>query len=270
MPVTELGRLERLMLKKRIIPKFLIRGGRLVKGVRFHENFREAGNPVSTAKVYDAYGVDELMFVDIDATVEKREVSGEIIERVSEEVFMPFTVGGGIQTLDHIATLLRSGADKVSITSAAVNQPYFVRQAASYFGDQCIVVGLDYARLPDGRQRLFTHGGTVQTDFDPVETALRMQDEHTGEILLCSIDRDGTMSGYDLELIHKLSNKLDIPLIASSGCGTLDHCMQALEAGASAITISSMFLFSDHSPIKVRTYLSTNGAVVRSQQGSHS
>ncbi|MBS0308527.1 MAG: imidazole glycerol phosphate synthase subunit HisF [Proteobacteria bacterium] len=258
------------MLKKRIIPKFLIRGGRLVKGVRFHENFREAGNPVSTAKVYDSYGVDELMFVDIDATLEKRAVSGNIIERVSEEVFMPFTVGGGLQTLEQIAALLRSGADKVSITSAAVHQPDFVRTAASRFGDQCIVVGLDYARQPDGSMRLFTHGGTVATEFDPFDYALRMQDQHAGEILLCSIDRDGTMSGYDLDLIHRLSEKLDIPLIASSGAGTLAHCVDAFEAGASAITISSMFLFSDHSPIKVRTYLATNGVQVRSQKGSHS
>ncbi len=258
------------MLKKRIIPKFLIRGGRLVKGVRFHDNFREAGNPVSTAKVYDSYGVDELMFVDIDASLEKRAVSGNIIERVSEEVFMPFTVGGGLQTLEQIASLLRSGADKVSITSAAVHQPDFVRTAASRFGDQCIVVGLDYARQPDGSMRLFTHGGTVATELDPYDYALRMQDQHAGEILLCSIDRDGTMSGYDLELIHRLSEKLDIPLIASSGAGTLAHCVDAFEAGASAITISSMFLFSDHSPIKVRTYLATNGVQVRSQKGSHS
>jgi cyclase len=258
------------MLKKRIIPKFLIRGGRLVKGVGFHHNFREAGNPVSTARVYDAYGVDELMFLDIDATLEGRETTGSIIERVSEEVFMPFTVGGGIRTLEEIARLLRSGADKVSITSAAVEDPGFIRAAASRFGDQCIVVGLDYARGADGRLRLHTHGGTRPTDLDPVEFALRMQDSHAGEILLCSIDRDGTMSGYDLDMIHALAGRLDIPLIASSGCGTLAHCMEALQAGASAITVSSMFLFSDHSPIKVRTYLATNGVSVRSQQGSHS
>lgn len=258
------------MLKKRIIPKFLIRGGRLVKGVGFHGNFREAGNPVSTAKVYDAYGVDELMFLDIDASVEGRSTSGSIIERVSEEVFMPFTVGGGVNSLEHISALLRSGADKVSITSAAVENPAFVRQAASRFGDQCIVVGLDYARDEDGRQRLYTHGGRRATELDPVEQALRMQDAHAGEILLCSINRDGTMSGYDLELIHALSQRLEVPLIASSGAGSLQHCREALDAGASAITISSMFLFSDHSPIKVRTYLSTNGISVRSQRGSHS
>ena len=258
------------MGKKRIIPKFLIRGGRLVKAVRFHENYREAGNPVSTAKVYDAYGVDELLFLDIDATPEGRPASGSIIERVSEEVFMPFTVGGGISTLDQIAALLRSGADKISITTSAIENPRFVRQAASRFGDQCIVVGIDYKLLAGEGLRVFSHCGERLTSQTPVEWALRMQDQHAGEIMLCSIDRDGTMTGYDLELIADVASKLDVPLIASSGAGTLDHCRAALDAGASAITISSMFLFSDHSPIKVRSYLATNGVNVRAQKGSHS
>lgn len=258
------------MLKKRIIPKFLIRGGRLVKGVRFHENFREAGNPVSTAKVYDSYGVDELLFVDIDATPERRPASGSVIERVSEEVFMPFTVGGGIRNLDEIATLLRSGADKISITTAAIENPQFVRDAASRFGDQCIVVGIDYQRVEDGKFKVFSHCGHNQSVHEPLDWALRMQDSHAGEIMLCSIDRDGTMSGYDLDLIAQISDRLEIPIIASSGAGTLQHCRDAFEAGASAITISSMFLFSDHSPIKVRSYLATNGISVRSQKGSHS
>lgn len=258
------------MLKKRIIPKFLIRGGRLVKAVRFHENFREAGNPVSTAKVYDAYGVDELLFVDIDATPQGRSASGSIIERVSEEVFMPFTVGGGIRTVEQIAALLASGADKVGITTAAVEDPGFVRRAASRFGDQCIVVGIDYFLDESGVPRVVTHCGTCVTRLDVVDWAQRMQDEHAGEVMLCSIDRDGTMSGYDLNLISRVSERLDVPLIASSGAGTLQHCREALDAGASAITISSMFLFSDHSPIKVRTYLASNGVGVRSQKGSFS
>ena len=258
------------MLKKRIIPKFLIRNGRLVKGVRFHDNFREAGNPVSTAKVYDAYGVDELLFLDIDATPQGRPASGAVIERVSEEVFMPFTVGGGIRTLDQIASLLASGADKVCINTSAIENPAFVTQAASRFGDQCIVVGIDYKRIEGGQNRVISHCGHTQTDMDPVDWALRMQDAHAGEIMLCSVERDGTMDGYDVELIAKISQCLEVPLIASSGAGTLQHCQEALDAGASAITISSMFLFSDHSPIKVRTYLSTNGVSVRSQKGSHS
>lgn len=258
------------MLKKRIIPKFLIRGSRLVKGVRFHENFREAGNPVTTAKVYDAYGVDELLFVDIDATTEARVATGSIIERVSEEVFMPFTVGGGIRTLEQIAVLLRSGADKVCLTTVAIEDPDFVRRAAKRFGDQCIVVGIDYARGADGRDRVVSRCGTAPTDLDPFDWARRMQDAHAGEIMLCSIDRDGMMSGYDLDLIARTAGVLDVPLIASSGAGSLQDCKDALDAGASAITISSLFLFSDHSPIKVRTYLAGNGVSVRSQKGSHS
>lgn len=258
------------MLKKRIIPKFLIRNGRLVKGVRFHENFREAGNPVSTAKVYDSYGVDELMFVEIDATPQGRPATGSIIERVSEEVFMPFTVGGGVRSLEEIAALLASGADKVCINTAAIKTPAFVTQAALRFGDQCIVVGIDYQRQPGGDLRVVSHCGQSPTSLEPLEWAQRMQDAHAGEIMLCSIDRDGTMDGYDVDLIAQAAHLLDVPLIASSGAGTLQHCHDALEAGASAITISSMFLFSDHSPIKVRSYLATNGISVRSQKGSHS
>lgn len=258
------------MLKKRIIPKFLIRNGKLVKGVRFHDNFREAGNPVSTAKVYDSYGVDELLFVDIDATPQGRSAGGSIIERVSEEVFMPFTVGGGIRSLTQIADLLNSGADKVCINTGAVDNPAFIKEAASRFGNQCIVVGIDYQRLSDGTQRVVSHCGRKVSSHDPLEWALRMQDAHAGEIMLCSIDRDGTMEGYDVDLIGRVTERLEVPLIASSGAGTLQHCHDALSAGASAITISSMFLFSDHSPIKVRTYLASNGVSVRSQKGSHS
>lgn len=257
------------MLKKRIIPKFLVRGGRLVKGVRFFDNMREAGNPVSTAKVYDSYGVDEMIFVDIDATPEARVITSTIIERVSEEIFMPFTVGGGVTSLSQIEHLLKCGADKVSINSAAIADPAFVKQAASRFGDQCIVVSIDYREV-DGRRVVAGRCGHEVTDIDAADWALRMQDHHAGEILLTSIDRDGTMQGYDLEIIHRLSAQLNIPLIASSGAGSLAHCVQALDAGASAITISSMFIFSDHSPIKVRSYLASNGLHVRNQQGSRS
>lgn len=258
------------MLKKRIIPKFLIRGGRLVKMRRFTDDQREAGNPVSTAKVYDSYGVDELILVDIDATAESRLVTGSIIERVAEEVFVPLTAGGGVRTLAQIESLLKSGADKVSINAAAIDDPAFITQAASRFGDQCIVVSIDYRADEFGNQRVHGHGGTRPTGHDPVDFALRMQDLHAGEILMTSIDRDGSMSGYDLDMIHALADRLDIPLIASSGAGSLDDCKAALDAGASAITISSMFIFTDHSPIKVRTYLSTNGVNVRSQKGSRS
>jgi cyclase len=258
------------MVKKRIIPKFLIKDGRLAKGVRFHENFREAGNPVSTAKVYDAYGVDELIFLDIQASLENRRTVLSIIEKVSEEIFMPFTVGGGVGTLDHVNDLLRAGADKVSINTAAIENPDFIKQAAARFGDQCIIVTIDYKEVEPGVLRVFSHCGNNPTDIDPVTWALRMQDYHCGEIILCSIDRDGTMSGYDLDTIHHLAEKLDVPLIASSGAGSLNDCREALEAGASAITISSMFLFTDHSPIKVRSYLASNNIDVRANWGSRS
>lgn len=258
------------MLKKRIIPKFLVRGGRLVKARRFFDDVREAGNPVSTAKVYDSYGVDEMIFVDIDATREERIIDGSIIERVSEEVFMPFTVGGGVTNLRQIEKLLASGADKVSINSAAVATPEFVTQAASRFGDQCIVVSIDYRELEDGTRRVVSRAGDEPTELDAEEFALRMQDAHAGEILLTSIDRDGMMGGYDVDLVERLAPQLDIPLIASSGAGSLKHVHDVLDAGASAATISSMFIFSDHSPIKVRTYLSSNGVHVRSQVGGRS
>lgn len=258
------------MLKKRIIPKFLIRGGRLVKLRRFDDDQREAGNPVSTAKVYDSYGIDELIIVDIDATTEGRIVNSGIIERVAEEVFIPFTVGGGVGSLAGIEALLKAGADKVAINSAAVADPGFVTRAASRFGDQCIVASIDYREETGGAKRVFAGSGHRATGLDAAEWALRMQDAHAGEILLTSIDRDGMMNGYDLDLIAGLADRLDIPLIASSGAGSLADCKAALDAGASAITISSMFIFTDHSPIKVRTYLATNGVPVRNQKGSRS
>ena len=258
------------MLKKRIIPKFLVQGGRLVKGVRFHENLREAGNPVTTAKVYDAYGVDELIFLDIEATPKNRPIVHDIIERVSEEVFMPFTVGGGVRSLEDVNRLLRAGADKVCVNTAAIERPAFIREGATRFGDQCITVAIDYREVSPGSRRVFSHCGTRATDLDPVEWALRMQDAHCGEIILCSIDRDGTLGGYDLELVAAAAQRLEVPVIASSGAGSLPDCRAALEAGASAVTVSSMFLFTDHSPIKVRSYLSTNGVNVRAQIGSHS
>lgn len=258
------------MLKKRIIPKFLIKNGRLIKGVHFHDNFREAGNPVSTAKVYDSYGVDELIFLDIEASLENRSVMADIIGRVSEEIFMPFTVGGGVKTLEDVNGLLRAGADKVCINTAAIEKPEFINSAAQRFGNQCITVAIDYREVAPGIHRVFSHCGKNRTEHEPLEWALRMQDRQCGEIILCSIDRDGTMSGYDIEMIHRISERLDVPIVASSGAGTLLDCKAALNAGASAITISSMFLFTDHSPIKVRTYLATNGVNVRSQKGSHS
>jgi cyclase len=256
------------MLKKRIIPKFLLNKGRLVKGVRFHNNFREAGNPVTTSKVYDSYGVDELVFLDIHTSIENRKRTIDIVRQVSEEVFMPLTVGGGVNAMEDINDLLFAGADKVSLNSAAVERPEFVCEAARQVGDQCIVVSVDYREISPGIFRVFSNGGNKKTDLEPIEWCLHMQDNHCGEIMVTSIDRDGTMEGYDLDRIRKLSEKLTIPLIASSGAGSLEDCFKAFNAGASAITISSMFFFTDHSPIKVRSFLWSRGINVRASKSS--
>ena len=256
------------MLKQRIIPKFLLKDGRLVKGIRFHENLREAGNPVTTAKVYDSYGVDELLFLDIQATLGSRDTMLEVVERASRDIFMPFTAGGGVRSLEDVNRLLRAGADKVSVNTAAVERPAFVREAAHRFGDQCITVTIDYRVDADGGRRVYTHGGTRRTDFDPIEWALRMQDSNCGEVLLCSIDRDGTMAGYDIETLAKAVDRLDVPVIASSGAGSLDHCGAALTVGVSAIAIATLFLFTDHSPIKVRSALRSRGFNVRASGSS--
>ena len=230
------------MLKKRLIPKFLLRDGRLVKYVRFFENERVAGNPVTTAKVYNDYGVDELIVLDIVPSEASRSRVVDIIERMSEEIFMPFTVGGGVKTLEDVNMLLRAGADKVSVNSEAVRRPEFVRDAARVFGDQCITVSIDYKKIGPNHASVYIDGGREHAALDPVEWAVRCEDLHCGEVLLGSIDRDGTMSGYDLDVIHKAANALSVPLIVSGGCGSLQHAIDALEAGASAVAISSMFL----------------------------
>jgi cyclase len=255
-------------LKKRIIPKFLLRGGRLFKGVRFHENFREAGNPVTTAKVYDSYGVDEMIFLDTAATTSVQDATLSIVERVSAEVFMPLTVGGGVRGLEDINKLLRAGADKVSVNTVAIEEPAFVKRAAQRFGDQCITVAIDYRQVDPGVFRVYSHGGRERTELEPLEWARRMQDSNCGEIVLCSIDRDGTMAGYDLAMITAVNEFISVPLIASSGAGSLQHCIDAFDAGASAIAISSLFLFTDHSPIKVRSHLRTRGVNVRASKSS--
>jgi len=256
------------MLKKRLIPKFLLRDGRLVKYTHFFDNERMAGNPVTTAKVYNDYGVDELIVLDIMPSMESRARVIEMIERMSEEIFMPFTVGGGVKSLEDVNTLLRAGADKVSVNSEAVRRPEFVREAARRFGDQCITISIDYKQTAHKILRVMIDGGRETTALEPVQWALRCQDLHCGEILLTSIDNDGTMRGYDLDVIHRVSNRLDVPLIVSGGCGSLQHAIDALEAGASAVAISSMFLFTDHSPIKLRSHLSSRGLDVRASLSS--
>lgn len=257
------------MPRKRIIPKFLLHESRLVKGVRFFEDFREAGNPVSTARVYDSYGVDEMIFLDIDCSSRQKVVATSLIEEISEEIFMPFTVGGGVNTLAQIEALLAAGADKISICSEAARNPSFIREAALRFGDQCIVVNVDY-KFEAGNHIVYANGGRDRCNILVDDFVREMEDKGAGEIMLTSIDHDGTMGGYDLEMINRLASQLQKPLIASSGAGNLNHLEEAFTAGASAVTVSSMFIFTDNSPIKARTYLAGRGIDVRNQKGSHS
>jgi len=251
------------VLKQRIIPKFLLKDGRLVKYARFFDNERSAGNPVSTAKVYNDYGVDELIILNIAPDPRSKEATHAIIQRMSREIFMPFTVGGGIATLDDVRETLRSGADKVAVNTQALRDPGFVRRAAQAFGDQCITVSIDYREISPGVFRVFSDGGRVCQPHDPLDWARAMQDHNCGEILLTSIDRDGTFDGYDLEMLERLNEQLDVPVVLSGGAGNLDHCIAALRGGASGIAISSMFLFTDHSPIKLRSHLFSSGLNVR-------
>lgn len=253
----------RPVLKQRIIPKFLLKDGRLVKYERFFERERAAGNPVSTAKVYNDYGADELIILDIVPTAQSKTATRAIIERMSQEIFMPFTVGGGVSSLDDVRQMLCAGADKVAINTCALRDPGFVRAAARSFGDQCITVSIDYREISPGVFRVFSDGGRTLHDHDPLEWARIMQDHHCGEILLTSIDRDGTFSGYDLDMLLRLNEALAIPVVISGGAGSLDHCVAALRAGASGVAVSSMFLFTDHSPIKLRSHLFSSGLNVR-------
>lgn len=251
------------MLKQRIIPKFLLKNGRLVKYERFFDNERAAGNPVSTAKVYNDYGADELVILNIAPDARSKEETRTIIERMSQEIFMPFTVGGGVSSLDDVRQMLLAGADKVAINTHALRDPGFIAAAARSFGDQCVTVSIDYRQVAPGVFRVFSDGGRTPHDYDPLEWARIAQDHHCGEILLTSIDRDGTFSGYDLDMLARFDAALDIPVIISGGAGSLDHCIAALRAGASGIAVSSMFLFTDHSPIKLRSHLFSSGLNVR-------
>jgi cyclase len=228
------------MLAKRIIPCLDVNEGRVVKGVRFLE-LRDAGDPVEIARQYDKEGADELCFLDITASHQQRRIILDVVARTAEQVFMPLTVGGGINTLGDIRNLLQAGADKVSINTGAVNSPDFVRKAAEVFGSQCIVVAVDAKRVDD-HWEVFTHGGRNPTGLDACEWAERMEKFGAGEILLTSMDRDGTKAGYDLALTRAVSDRVTIPVIASGGVGNLDHIYQGFTQGnASAALAASIF-----------------------------
>ncbi len=257
-------------LAKRIIPCLDVDKGRVVKGVKF-VGIRDAGNPVEIAKRYDEQGADELVFLDITASHEDRETLAHIVEEVAGQVFIPLTVGGGIRSTANIRRMLNAGADKVAINTAAVSRPEFVREAASRFGSQCIVVAVDAKQVSAAnappRWEVFTHGGRKPTGLDVIEWVKRMVEYGAGEILLTSMDRDGTRDGFDLALTRAVSDAVNVPVIASGGVGNLDHLVDGvIKGGADAVLAASIFHFGEHSVEEAKRHLAAHGVAVRLTQ----
>jgi cyclase len=251
------------MLKVRVIPCLDVKGGRVVKGVNFTQ-LVDAGDPVEQARVYDRAGADELTFLDITASSDNRSPLYDAVRRTAEQVFMPLTVGGGVRTVDDIRALLLAGADKASINTAAVARPEFVAEAASRFGSQCIVVAIDAKSVGPGRWNVFTHGGRTETGLDAVMWARRMVEAGAGEILLTSMDRDGTKAGFDLALTRAVADAVSVPVIASGGVGTLDHLVDGVRAGhASAVLAASIFHFGIFTVAEAKARLAAAGIPVR-------
>ncbi|MFT6101765.1 MAG: cyclase [Granulosicoccus sp.] len=256
-----------MALAKRIIPCLDVDCGRVVKGVQFLD-IRDAGDPVEVAKRYNEQGADEITFLDITATHEGRETTVHTVERIAKEVFIPLTVGGGIRTVDDIRTMLNAGADKVGINSAAVFNPKFVKQASDRFGSQCIVVAIDAKQVStEGEEKhweIFTHGGRKPTGIDAVEWAIKMADYGAGEILLTSMNQDGTKDGFDLPLTRAISDAVPIPVIASGGVGNLQHLVDGVnEGGADAVLAASIFHFAEYSVPEAKAYMRAAGIEVR-------
>lgn len=249
-------------MTKRIIPCLDVKDGRVVKGINF-VNLVDAGDPVEQARVYDEQGADELTFLDITASHENRDTIIDVVERTADQVFMPLTVGGGVRALEDIRKLLHAGADKVAINTAAVNNPELVKDASNRFGTQCIVVAVD-AKRSNGSWEVYINGGRKATGIDAVEWCIKMRDYGAGEILLTSMDRDGTREGYDIELTKTVTDSVDIPVIASGGVGTKEHLYEGLNvAGASAALAASIFHFGEETVGDVKSYLAKRGVAIR-------
>ncbi len=253
------------MLCRRVIPCLDVTAGRVVKGVRFQE-LRDAGDPVECARAYDAQGADELVFLDITASSDGRRIMHDVVTATAEQCFMPLTVGGGLRSVGDIEAMLRSGADKVSLNTAAIERPELIQEASERFGAQCIVLAIDARREPgpEPRWRVFTHGGRRPTSLDAVAWAKKGVELGAGEILLTSMDRDGTQAGYDLALTRAISTAVPVPVIASGGAGTLDHFAQVLEEGrASAVLAASLFHFGTFTVPQVKRFLAEHRVPVR-------
>lgn len=251
------------MLSKRIIPCLDVKDGRVVKGVNF-VNLRDAGDPVEIAKKYSDEGADEICFLDITASHEERKTMIDVVERTAAEVFVPLTVGGGVRTIEDVRQLLLAGADKVSINTAAVKDPDFVKRASERFGSQCIVVAIDARRVTGGKWEVYTHGGRNPTGIDAIEWVKKMEENGAGEILLTSMDKDGTKSGYDIPLTRAVSRKVSIPVIASGGAGSLDHLSEGVSDGeADAVLVASIFHYGEHTIRDAKEFMSSKGISVR-------
>ena len=252
------------MLSRRVIPCLDVHGGRVVKGIKFVA-LRDAGDPVESAKAYDAQGADELVFLDITASSDRRTIMLDVVARTAEQCFMPLTVGGGLRTLADIETMLRAGADKVSLNTSAIQRPALIREASERFGAQCIVLAIDAKREPNGTSwRVYTHGGRNPTQLDAVAWARHAVELGAGEILLTSMDADGTKAGYDVALTRAVSDAVTVPVIASGGAGELTHFAEALDAGgASAVLAASLFHFGELTVPQVKTYIASRGLPVR-------
>ena len=251
------------MLKNRVIPCLDVKNGRVVKGINFVD-LKDAGDPVEQASIYDKSGADEICFLDITASNENRNTIIDVVNKTAEKCFVPLTVGGGIRTIDNIRDLLLAGADKVSINTAAVKDINFVKEASKKFGTQCMVVAVDAKKVSDGKWEIFTHGGREKTGIDAIEFAKKAEDRGAGEILLTSMDKDGTKTGYDIDLLKQVTARVNIPVIASGGAGNLEHLYEGItKGGANAVLAASIFHYGEYTVKEAKEYLNSKNVSVR-------